>query len=146
MSLVDVVPYFDSKMIDLGYQSWDDEFNIDNIPRDLLDRSYHIEIGSIASGPASNTDFEFTFPVIITVHSCITNALGSSDATNDMMIKAHSILDSILLAEDRYGAELKQIYPVSINFEPISSSNDNIIRVRIEFGVQVNEEFRRVCP
>lgn len=143
MSLESVVPYFDSKMSILGYESWDDEFNIDNIPRTRIDKVYHLAIGTIIGNPPSHTCLEFEVPITVTFHSCMTKPLGSSQAANEMMTAARCIIAEICALEDRYNQEFLGVDVASIVFEPISTSNDNIVRVRIEFGVQLKEEFRK---
>ena len=143
MSLSKVIPYFRDKMTLLGYTEWEDEFNIENIPRSQLDSTYHIEIGLITGSEASHTCFDFDFPVTITIHSCITNASGSSKAAEEMLEVSDNILCSLLLLEDRYSQEgFLKVTPTSVDFEPISSSNDNVIKVRLEFGVFLKKEYR----
>jgi len=143
MSLTKVIPYVRDKMTLLGFEEWEDEFNIDNIPRSQLDKTYHLEIGLIDGSEASHTCFDFDFPLIMTVHSCLTGPQGSSKAAEEMLELTDRILCSVLALEDRYSQEgFLKITPTSVDFEPLSSSNDNVIRVKIQFGVRIKEEYR----
>lgn len=143
MSLTDVTPYFQSKMDSLGYKEWQDEYNTDNIPRGQLDKVYHLEVGLIDGSEASHTCFTFNFPVIMTLHSCITGSQGSSKAMEEMLGVVNTVLCNLLAVEERYSQNgFLKIVPVSIDNEPMALSNDNVIRIKIEFGVQVKEEFR----
>lgn len=141
MSLVDVKPYFRSKLKSLDYKEWTDGFNFENIPDSLLHESFHLEISPpITGAPASHIRHVFSYP--ITVRVFLKSYLDPKTGIDDAISRAEEILQSLLVVGDRLGADIKDIIPNSINPQELATSNDNSIILEMAFTAVVDCVFK----
>lgn len=149
MSFKAVTPIFDNCLKDLEYIEWPDEYTMENIPGDLLDCTYHLEIGAIAGSAASHTSFEFSFPVVLTIHSKQVGTLSTSEETNNLLGRIDDILCKVLAAETRYSEYndgVKSIIVSGIDIGALDNSNLNITRAQITFQVTLIADYRTNDP
>lgn len=124
------IPYVRSKLDLMGYMEHVDEYDDDNIAATIIDRSYKITPGSLSSSRSNHSDFEWTFPV--TVDLWFRGFNKPSDALDYAIERVESFLDNTLDLGDRFNvAGLREIYSTSIDFKPLSESNDCIIQASI---------------
>lgn len=114
----------------LGYREWEDGFNRSNIPSTIIDKSYHIQVGTIGTGPSNQVHHIFRYPVRLFV--LLKGFRSPSQAIDQGLTEAQNILDDILSVDVRLQSNgLKDVRPVSIDVLPLSESNDNTIIVDI---------------
>jgi hypothetical protein len=115
----------------LGFREWEDGFNNSNIPSSILDKSYHIKVDKIASGPANHLHHVFIFPT--TIFLFLKGYRNPSLAIDQGLDAAQNIFSEILDPAQRLQTDgLKDIRPRSVDVVPVSDSNDNAIVVQIE--------------
>lgn len=133
MGLIDVRDLFKNKMNSLGYTEWEDEFNIENIPSSILDKSFHVESGDIASTASNHQPYRFDCP--ITLRLFLSGYLKPAEAVDDAFVHCEEILSEILSPDYRLGSLVHDVSPVTIAVEPLSASNDNTVVLVITFNV-----------
>ena len=134
MALAGVLNALNSRMRTTGYTEWKDAFPIDNIPSTILDRSFHIEIGSITSSAAHQSSHVFRMP--LTVRVLRRGFKDPGPQRESCMRDADAILSALLAPSFRLQIvdDVKDLVPLGIDLDPISSSNDNdfILSLRFE--------------
>lgn len=137
MSFANVLPYFRGRMSTLDYQEWNDAFAFNNIPDTIIDMSYHLRVGTTASGPANLTVHNFLVPVEVRVF--FKGFQDPSRAMDNVMSNIDLILNEVLKIENRVGRTdgIKDVRPINIAIDPVDGSNDNDIVVNLTFDVQL---------
>jgi hypothetical protein len=123
MAISDVRQYFRDRMSALNYSEWRDGFNIENVPSSILEGTYHIESGEIASTASNHQIHTFECPIILRIF--IKGFNDPIQAIDDAFDTSEDVLAEILLPSNRLDEAIKDVVPDSINVEPLSTSNDN---------------------
>jgi hypothetical protein len=124
------IPYLRSQLNTLGYLEHDDEFDQDNVAKTIIDKSYMITPRGITSSRSSHTSYEWTFPVELILW--FSGYRKPSEAVDGALENIEKILDEVLDISVRYSQEgLSDIYPTTIDFTPIDSSNDCIVQATV---------------
>lgn len=131
MGLTDVRQYFRDRMDAINYNEWRDGFNVDNIPSTVLDRSYHVESGSISTTASSHQPHRFDCPITLRVFFKGYNE--PAQAIDDAYLYCESILGEILLPENRFNNPLTDVQPQDISVSPLTLQNDNAVILEINF-------------
>lgn len=141
MTLGGLRAFYSAKLTALNLREWTDGFSRANIPSNILDNSFHIEIGQISSGPANNLIHEFKAPVIIRVF--FKGYRNPAEAMDNALATGNSILNALLKSSVRFGGtdNLKDIRPVSVNPIPLSDSNDNSLILELAFETILKYHF-----
>ncbi len=134
--LADMVPYFRTELNALSYKEWDDAFNFENIPENIIDRAYHIEVGTLTGGAISMSDQEVN--TTITIRVFLKGYRKPIDARDDAIVRGQAIVQAVLPAADRLTSDIKNVIFETMNIDPLDDSNDNSIIMSMEFTVQVN--------
>ena len=123
-------------------KEWKDSLEeIGNIPKTLLDRSYHIALGVSSSTAQIDRHIEDDFTVVISIFKRAYNS--PTETSNELLQKANCIrLDLIkpLNVESYKSANdgnIEDVQSVSLTPGEIAASNDNIIKVEIELNVRL---------
>ncbi len=115
--------------------------DIGNIPQTILDRSYHVTLGTITSSNNIDTHIEDSASVVITVFKRAYNQ--PVEARDTVLQTANCIrldlinpinLQSYKSAKD---GNIEDVQSVSITPSEIDESNDNIIKVELEVNVRL---------
>lgn len=141
MSLSQVRRYFNQSITNQysNYVEWTDAFNIENIPRTLLNNRYHIGIGPISSTAKQDTHIVDSQSVTLTIWK--SGFLNVSDARDEILNIAHAIrlklINPVNIETFRasVNGEIQDVQSVSITPEVIDATNDNVIQVSIQFNV-----------
>lgn len=124
------IPYLREQLNLLNYTEHDGEFDQDNIASTVLDRTYMITPQGLTSTRSSHTSYEWTFPANVTIW--LKGFRNPSEAVDAALESAEAVLDNVLDISQRYSQSgMSDIYPTSIDFEPIDSSNNCVIQVSI---------------
>ncbi len=134
MALKDVRALFRSSMESIGYEEWPDSFDFSNIPQSALDDRFHIEDGSI-SFAAQHQAFEVNYPLTIRVFK--KGGLSPTQAVDDGLDIADSVLAVVLAPANRFGAGIKGVVINSVLPEPYSASDDNDVIIKLEFTAKL---------
>lgn len=134
MALAGVLPAIANEIRGAGFVEWKDAFPIDNIPSTIIDRSFHVEMGTVSSTAANQRSHVFRMP--ITVQVLRRGFRDAHAAREGCMIDSDLILAALLSESFRFSIvdDVKNLSPLSIDLSPISSSNDNdfILTLRFE--------------
>ena len=141
MGLCDVLPYFRENLCNAGYEEWTVELDSENPPNSIADKVFKLDVGNITASPARHTSFNFIFPVELIMYFKTFNKpiQGRDDALQEI----DEVMGLLLDVEKRYGASLKSIVPTSVLLEAIDQTNDNILKVTIDFDVNLELEYRQ---
>lgn len=131
MSFTNIRPYFRTRLDSLGFREWPDAFNIDNNPSSIIDLSYHLGPVQVSTIQQNQGDLESDGS--ISVHLWVKGYADPSVALDDSLTNAQSILVDVLKASNRIGGNLKNVFLDGIATEPIAGSNDNVVRLRLDF-------------
>ncbi len=142
--LTQVRDYIRTRMavVEPSYTEWKDSLeDIGNIPKTVLDRSYHITLNGLSSSTNNDQFIQDSFSAVITIFKRAYNAPVESRDT--VLQTANCIrLDMInpLNVEAYKSANdgnIEDVQSVSIIPVEIDVSNDNIIKVEIELNLRL---------
>lgn len=132
MSLEAIRPYFREHMNALKFKEHKDAFNYDNIPNSIINKSYHIDT------PTGGRRGIYTNGSQPIEHDCVIRVFFKGYrypalAVDEAMEAYGNILDRVLDAENRLGADIKNIYLNDVSIKPYAASNDNLVLLEITF-------------
>lgn len=139
MSWTVIRPYFNAILETKEYREWPDAFAVDNIPDNVLDKSYHVSIGLIAGIRQNQLDQETEVEVVVrTFHKGYANP---QEAIDFAISETESIMKECVKVSDVGGrVSTAGILNVVFNeaaFDPLDASNDNSIVVTSTYTVRV---------
>ena len=135
MSLTAVRTLFRERLEGLGYEEHPEPFQPNQIAETLVDRSFHMETGTIVSGAANQTVHDFEFPITVRVYSKgYDDLLAAYDNAHEI---ADTILTDLLDQNVRLGDPVKDIVPDSVNIEPMDLTNDDILVIVLAFTAKL---------
>jgi len=139
MSFDTLRPYFQSVMatVDPDLREWEDAFNIENIPATILDKSWHIEFGSMVyAATTHNSCFHFACPVLLQV------MVAGNRSPKEAIDTGHKLADAILReackATNRLTqVSIKNVLPESVNVRSFDPTNDNIVVLEVRLNCEI---------
>jgi len=142
MSLTAVLPYFRDCICSIGYVEWEAEVTSDEPPNSTVERNFTLNLGNILVNPVNHTSFEYTVPVTVIIY---TKTFRSKHEGIDCLLEKVDDVNCCLLdVRKRYqaaGGVIKSISPNNVNFEPISISNDNVLKAVMDFDVRLEVSY-----
>jgi hypothetical protein len=141
MTLGEIRPFFASKIAALDLKEWPDGFNYANIPSNVLNKMFHVELGQVSANTFEQQCHSFRMPLTIRVFF---KGYGSPQTAKDTaMTKANEILNALLKPSMRLteGTNLKDIRPVTVRPVPLADSNDNSLILELVFEVNLIYRF-----
>ena len=138
MSLSTTRSYFRARLVSLGYKEWDDGFNFENIPENIIDKAFHIENFQTDFESSGNTGLEVRTRVITRV--LFKGFRSVKDALDKCDDKVEAIIVEVLKPSNRLSGldGLRDVRLDSIEKKPIAFSNDNTILVEITWTALIN--------
>lgn len=133
MSMDLVKPYFRLRCAEVGLTKHPEPFNENNIPATLIDYAYQLNFSSVDNlkfNPGTTLDLTMPIEVIFYVKGYRDPDEGQDRA----IVKAQELIVASLATATRLGADIKNVVFQSMRIEPLASSNDNVIRVRLTFN------------
>lgn len=136
MSLTtDIETYFDNAVaaVDGEYYKWEGKYDIDNIPRNMKSKSYHIEVGTLVSNPPNDHFLNDELEVTVRVIRKATKSQGN--VRNATIDSAHLIR----LEAQKPVRGLQNIRNVTLTDSTPEdlTDNDNSVVVIMRFNVQL---------
>ena len=135
MSLSSVRDLFRTRLDGLGYREHKDGFNFENIPQTLLDESYHLEIATITGSTTNQLTTFFEYPLNVRIF--LKGFRDPASAIDDAITRAEEILADILSPSVRYGDDVKDIVPNTIEVNPLAITNDNDVILEMTFTSRI---------
>lgn len=136
MSLSQVRTYLKQQIAlqDADLKEWRDSFNNENIPSTLLNKYYHIDFGALATSQGDNW-IEDSWSVTLVLHKRgFSNPVEAFDELiDDANCIRLRVIDPLAVLTDN----ITSVETLSVLAEPIEESNDNTIRVSIEFNFRL---------
>jgi hypothetical protein len=131
-----VKPYFRDRMNFLKYREWTDFINIENIPETILDKSYHIRVGSISRDSQANG---LTARQTATVKVFFKGFRSPASADDKAYLELETILAEILAIKYRTTGVggLRNVVFNSASTEALTISNDSVVILTIEFNCRI---------
>jgi len=142
----DIRKYFREqiRLVDSDLKEWKDALVFDdasNIPTTLLDKRYHVEIGDWASSPAQDLSVQDRFTVTLTIFkkgfTAPNDALDS--LLDDALCLRHQLINpqNVETFKQANSSAIEAVENISGQPSEIDSSNDNIIKIALEFNVRL---------
>ena len=113
---------------------WRDSFENENIPQSKIDNYYHIEFGSLSSAPDGNSITD-SWTMILTIWK--RGFVSPVEAFDEILDTANCIRLKIIDPRATLTDNIHSIESNSISPEPIDESNDNTIKVSLEFNIKL---------
>lgn len=135
MSASSIRPYFAARLEALGFKEWRDGFTFENIPETILDRSFHVYLETISGGPINHTHQDITGLVVVRVffrgYRDVTLAIDESISSTEAIVK------EVCKVSNRTSAGLLNVVFDGVDYEPLTSQNDNSVLTTMRFQAQV---------
>ena len=124
------------------YEEWVDSLeDIGNIPKTLLDRVYHITLGTDTSSANIDRHVEDDFGVIVTIFK---RGFNAPVIARDTVLQTANCIRLDVINPSNVGAykaandgNIEDVQSISITPSEIDISNDNIIKIEIELNVRL---------
>lgn len=129
--------YFRTRANAIGMKEWKDGFNFDNIPSTILDKSYHIETGSIVGLKLNQNDQETNAQVNVRILQ--KGFRDPASAIDSVMELSETFIKECLVPKNRLtqSSGIKNVVFENMSIEQIAASNDNAVISNIQFRVLV---------
>ena len=130
--------YFKAQLKSFGYKEWKDGFNRDNIPSTELDNAYFMSysISAIDSGIVSEDSIAVTLELFSKGFRDPQTAIDTAmEKANELRLSLCSFTKIAEFAD----VNLLGVVFVSQVPEQLSSSNDNSIKVELQFNVRLKQ-------
>lgn len=139
MSWVNVRPYFNSILEAKGYQEWPDAFATDNIPANVIDKSFHVQPGPFTGIRQNQLDQETECAV--TIKTFYKGYRTPQLAFDEAILDTESIMkDCVKVSE--IGGRVNTVGILNVvfneaNIDPVDGSNDNELVVTSQYTVRI---------
>ena len=124
------------------YQEWTGSLeDIGNIPKTVLNKTYHITLGTDSSTPQTDRHIVDNFNVVISIFKRGFNQ--EVDARDELMQTANCVRLDIIAPQNvesyksANDGDIENVEPIALTPSEIDSSNDNIIKCEIELNVRL---------
>lgn len=139
-SFNDLRPYFDEQLakVDPDFREWEDAFNIENIPSNILDKAWHLEFQPFIfeTGKVQNC-FKFSCPVKLTV--IFKGYKNPKEAVDSATNYAQAIVKECCKHSNRLNQPyIKNVLPNVIDIRALVQSNDNAVALELTFDCLVH--------
>ena len=137
MSIKAARGYFRERGEELNLREWKDGFAFDNIPANIVDRSFHIETGTVVAVKLNQTDQELNFSQ--TVRIFVKGFRNPASGIDSAIGLAEDFIKACVRAPVRLTQTtgIKNVVFENASFDADSASNDNLIVASLTFRVFV---------
>ena len=142
MSFVDIKPYFRERLetVDAELNEWQDAFDINNIPAQIIDKAWHIVVDAISYQGTAHECLGFAAPATLRV--CLKGYRSPFEAIDNAHALADAIIKECCKAPNRLTQpNIKNVLPNLVNVREIGPSNDNLVVLEISFNLLIY-----ICP
>lgn len=138
MSFIDLRPYFEERMkaVDCDLREWPDAFNAENIPSQILDKSWHVEFGPFNYTGTAHTCLHFDCPVQLRVF--IKGYREPKEAVDSALKLANDVVKECCKPSNRLNqAHIKNVLPNLVDIRELAQANDNCAVLELTFDCEV---------
>lgn len=137
MSMTAVRSYHRSRAQALGLVEWKDGFNFSNIPANIINKSFHLEMGVATARKLNQTDQELEYPV--TVRVFIKGYRDPASGIDSAIQYAEDLIKQEVTSVNRLTQTtgIKNVVFETLSIDPIAESNDNLVVASIVFRALV---------
>lgn len=143
MSFSSIRPYFRTVLasVDSNLKEWTDGFNFENIPENIIDKSWHLTFNPTSPISTNQNCFKIDYPVSLNVF--LSPGREVADGIDSANSLGQSIYTECLKHSNRLGitatssAKVVNIVPGVMSINPYSADNDNTIRIQIDFLFEI---------
>lgn len=138
MSFVTLRAYFEARMqaVDPELREWEDAFNIENIPSNVLDKAWHLEFGAFTYSGTAHLCMSFNCPVRLRVF--LKGYRNPKEAVDLGVILSDAIVKEACKPSNRLTQpSIKNVLPSVINVQALTESNDNVALLDLTFNCEV---------
>lgn len=136
MSLTQVRPFLLAMvaLVEPALQEWTDEYNSSNIPSTILDKSFHVELGTFGQ-ITQNQHHAFQSEGFATLKLWQQGANDPQKAVDANIARGEAIIQEVMKSKNRneFSSGIKNVRVSSFTPTPISASNDNVSELIIVF-------------
>jgi hypothetical protein len=130
-SLIDVKKYFRQRCLAIGLHEHKDAFFDENIASTVVDNSFHVLISGFNGVKLNQNDQEMSCRCLVSFW--IKGFKNPSEGLDKAVAKSEFLIKEVLKPSNRFGQSIKNVSLGAINYAQMSESNDNSIKVTIEF-------------
>ncbi len=140
MSMSDVRTYFKDRMSALSLTEWQNPFDTENIPENIIDSAYQLTLGTVSQASFNQMDLVLNVPTLIKIF--VKAYREHMDAYDSAIALANSALIEVLNPANRLvQTNIKTVNLDSLSFDAYDPTNDNIIVASMQFQAMVI-----ICP
>lgn len=133
MSLTAVKPYFKLHCEAVGLRQHDDAFNSANVASSIIDKSYFLQVTNFNGRKLNQNDQEVEFPMTVVLF--FKGYRSPSQAIDMALEKVEALIKEVQKPAYRLGTSLKNVSLTAVDIEPIDGTNDNAVKVSVNFNV-----------
>lgn len=135
MSITAVKPYFTARAKAVGLKEHVDAFNDENVAASVLNEAFHIQLGNFTGIKHNQTGQEIDCPV--TVKFWVKGYRLPGEAVDRAVLKSDELIKECLKNSNRLGTIVKNVSFSGMALEPMALSNDNGVKVTLNFNAFV---------
>jgi hypothetical protein len=136
MSLASLRPYIRARCKAVGLSEWADGFNFENIPSNIIDKSFHMEMGTASGERLNMADQEISYPV--TVRIFVKGFRQPAQGIDSATALVDSLIKEVCKAGNRATqATIKNVFFDSMALTAVSQTNDNLVVASVTFRALV---------
>jgi hypothetical protein len=126
-----VKSYFKARCEAVGLSEHSDGFNEENIAASTIDNTFHVLLGQFSGRKLNQSDQEIDCPVVVSFW--VKGFRDPAEGIDRAVQLGEDLLKETLKNSNRLGQCLKNVTFSSMNVEPLSTDNDNAIKVVMNF-------------
>lgn len=131
MSMTLVRSYFIARCKAVGLKEHKDAFNDENVPGTYIDGAFHVLLDSFSGVKLNQSDQEINCAVAVSFW--IKGFRQPTEGLDRAVAKSETLLKEVLKNSNRLGQCLKNVVFDSVDYSALNASNDNAIKVTMNF-------------
>lgn len=138
MTFSTIRPYFQLVMqeVDNELREWEDAFSIDNIPSQILDKSWHFQLNPFSYVGTAHTCLQYRCPVVLTI--VLKGYRNPKEAIDTATVLADHITREATKPTRRLTQpKIKNVLPSTISIRELGQTNDNVVVLETQFICEV---------
>ena len=139
MSLTNIKSLFRTRLEGQSFEEWEDAFNVENIPSNILDKAFHIQIGVITGDILNGENQTLTTELVLSM--MFKGFRSPSEGVDTALQDGENVIIDICDPMVRLGTNVKNVKFLNMTVDPIADTNDNSIIVRQNYEVTTVLQF-----
>jgi hypothetical protein len=138
MSLTAPVPYAVRELEKLGFKEWEEPFDHENIPSNLIDRAFNIEVGPITGITKENV--AQSVEMSLTVRTYFKGFRSPAKARDEAIVRCDEIISDMINPSNfrNFSPPITGVFFDTGAIEPLDNEqNDNVVIAVLSFIVRI---------